>query len=264
MHAGAKALREDVTRRLRCGQNMVLYGPRGSGKSTLLLDLEERMRAAGIACGRVSTTRSLADVTQALEAAYPAVVTSCVNRRTARSRLWHAADLTRGVLLLDHVTRVTDAMVGFLRRLRGGLVGVLAAVDVEVERERQHLRPWRLGALSIRMPPMSTDLLRRLLREDAIDLRLPDLPPEAERRLLRAARGRPGWIRECVRRQTEPRYWLGSQLLVAPLATDTEISLRQGRAMRVAPPCGDLISAPADRPHPERPSPSPAATSDWK
>ncbi|MGH8126870.1 MAG: hypothetical protein ACRETC_00680, partial [Gammaproteobacteria bacterium] len=75
-----------------------------------------------------------------------------------------AAERNRGVLLLDHVTASNTQMVGFLRRLRGGVVGVLFAVDVDVERDFQAMRGKHLGTSSIRMPLASNVRLRRLFR----------------------------------------------------------------------------------------------------
>jgi MoxR-like ATPase len=219
----------------------VLYGPHGIGKTTLFADLESRLRSAGIPCARSPETHCLDDITHALEQAYPQVDTEDVTRRTARSRLWQAADLTRGVLLLDHLTDVSNAMVSFLRRLHGGIVGVLTAVDVEVERERRKLRPWRLGALSIRMPGAATTLLRDLLHGRCADLQVPALDPEVERRLIRAAEGRPGWILQCAQLLPDSRYWQGQQLFVSVVSTDTEILLRQG-ALQLLPPREGLLT----------------------
>lgn len=206
----------------------MLYGPCGSGKSTLLAELETHLTRADIPCARSTSTCCLNDITRALEQAYPAAETREIARRTARARLWRAADVRGGVLLLDHLTDVSNAMVGFLRRLHGGVVGVLLAVDVEVERERQRMKPWRLGALSVRMPPTSAPRLRQLLRSKCADPRLPSLGPQSERRILRAARGRPGWILQCARLQSQARYWHDDRLSVSLLCTDTEIALRQG------------------------------------
>lgn len=238
MYPNTEILRRDVSRRLRRGENMVLYGPHGIGKTTLLLDLEARLRKAGIPCGRSAHTGGLDDVTRALEAAYPTVDTALLTRRGARSQLWQAADIKSGVLLLDHLTDVTNAMVSYLRRLRGGLVGVLTAVDVEIEKERWRMKPWRMGALSVRMPLASADLLRELLHRSSTQLGLPQLEPDIERRLVRAAEGRPGWILECTRLQTQRQYWQGSQLFVSILCTDTEIALRQG-SLDMLPPMRD-------------------------
>jgi hypothetical protein len=102
------------------------------------------------------------------------------------------------VLLLDHLTDVSNAMVGFLRRLHGGVVGVLLAADFEVERERRRMKPWRLDALSVRMPPTSAPRLSQLPRATCTELRLLPIGPQIELQLLRAARGRPGWILQCA------------------------------------------------------------------
>jgi len=222
-----RSLRSDLLARLRHGEHLMLYGPRGSGKSTLLAELETHLIRAGTPCARVASTCCLNDITRALEQAYPRVDTQEVARRTARARLWRAADVRGGVLLLDHLTDVSNAMVGFLRRLHGGVAGVLLAVDVEVERERQRMKPWRVGALSVRMPPTSASRLRQLLRSSCADRHLPLPGPQVERRLLRAARGRPGWILQCVQLQTREQYWHDDRLCVALLCTDSEIALRQ-------------------------------------
>lgn len=227
MYTSIRSLRSDLIGRLRHGEHLVLYGPRGSGKSTLIADVEARLIRGGVPCARSKATRCLNDITRALEDAYPAVDTSEVTRRTARARLWSAADLRGGVLLLDHLTDVSNAMVGFLRRLHGGVVGALAAIDVEVERERQRMKPWRIGALSVRMPRTPAPQLRQLLLTRCADFGLAPPGRDVERRLLRAARGRPGWILQCAQLETQTRYWRDDRLSVALLCTDTEIALRQ-------------------------------------
>jgi hypothetical protein len=58
-------------------------------------------------------------------------------------RLHLMADRHSGVLFLDHTRDVTTAKIGFLRRLRGGMIGVPLVVDVDSEFEREHLRFWR-------------------------------------------------------------------------------------------------------------------------
>jgi hypothetical protein len=226
MYANITALRRDVGRRLRRGEHLVLYGPHGSGKSTLLADLETRLVSAGIPCARAAATHSLDDITRALAQAYPAVGTLEVPGVTARPRLWKTADLHGGVLLLDHLTDVSNAMVRFLRRL-SGITGVLTAVDLEVDQERRRMKPWRLGALSARMPPVSAALLRELLQAQCADLQIPLPSPGAEWQLVDAARGRPGWILKCVELQTQGRYRQGEQLFVSELCSDTEFALRQ-------------------------------------
>jgi hypothetical protein len=227
MYANINALRRDVGRRLRRGEHMVLYGACGSGKSTLLADLEIRLTGAGVSCARAATTHSLDDITRAIEQAFPAVDIFNVPQRTAQPRSWKSADLQGGVLLLDHLTDVSNVMVSFLRRLRGGIVGVVTAVDTEVERERRRLKPWRLGALSMRVPPLSAVLLRELLQVRCADLHMPLPGPDAEQQLVRAANGRPGWILKCAELQAQGRYRQGEQLFVSELSYDTEKALRQ-------------------------------------
>jgi thymidylate kinase len=148
-----RELRAGLFERLSHGQHLILYGPRGSGKSTPATQLHARFLRTGIPCALAPSTSGLNDITRTMEAAYPQVNTQAVSRRTARYRLWSAADRRRCVLLLDHLTEVSTAMVGFLRRLRGGVAGVLFIVDVDVERERMRMRKRAKSlALSVRMP----------------------------------------------------------------------------------------------------------------
>lgn len=229
--------------RLLRGEHLTLIGPRGSGKSTLLASLRSRFVAAGIPCGHSSVTTSLDDITRALERAYPGVLTAQVSRRSARTRLWTAADQHAGVLLLDHFSSVSNAMVFFLRRLHGKVAGVLTAVDVDDPRERSRIRrPARYGALSVRMPITSTRHLRRLLYTLTGGLDLPPLGSPVEQKLLRAARGRPGWIVKCTELACEPRYWCEHGLLVSALCVDTEAAVRFRALKMLRPP-----SAAADR-----------------
>jgi energy-coupling factor transporter ATP-binding protein EcfA2 len=211
---------------------MVLYGPNGSGKSTLIDYLQTRLTEAGVACARAAATQSLDDITLALTQAYPSADALEVARPAMR--LWNATDLQGSVLLLDHLTDVSDAMVGFLHGLCGD-VGVLTAVDREVELERPRMKPSQLGALSVRMPPVSTTLLRELLQAQCMHLHVPLPGPDDERRLLRAALGRPGWIIKCVELLTQGEYRQGEQIFVSELSADTEIALRE-LALGMRPP----------------------------
>lgn len=234
----APALALDLKRRLLRGEHLSLLGPRGSGKSTLLHALHAALLADRVPCALSSVTESLDDITRALERAYPAVDTLAVSRRAARSRLWVAADRRSGVLLLDHFHCASNATVSLLRRLHGGVAGVLTAVDVDRERERAQVRPWRYGALSVRMPATPARELRRLLHALSHRRGVPALPAGAERALIEAARGRPGWIVECVRLAREPRYWGARGPLLSVLCLDTEAIVRY-RALdllRPAPP----------------------------
>jgi energy-coupling factor transporter ATP-binding protein EcfA2 len=227
-----------LEQRLRNGEHLALYGPRGSGKSTLLSTLELRLRRTGVPCAVSVTTTSLDHITRALERAYPSVETSEVARRTARARLWMAADQHAGVLLLDHLCDISNAMVSFLRRLHGKVIGVLSAVDVDDPRERQAMKPWRYGAMSIRMPPTSTTGLRRLLRARCKNLQLPPMDARVEHRLLKAARGRPGWIVKCTELERESCYWHEEDLFVTVLCVDTEAAVRYRALHMLRPPSG--------------------------
>jgi AAA ATPase domain len=235
VYTSVRELRADLLERIGRGEHLILYGPRGSGKSTLVAQLHARFSRANIPCALGRSTSCLDDITRALEAAYPNVNIHGVNRRTARYRLWSAADRRRCVLLLDHLTDVSTAMVGFLRRLRGGVGGVLLVVDVDVERERTRMRKRaRSLALAVRMPLASTLQLRRLLHSRCAERGL-SVEAKAEHQLLHTAQGRPGWIVLCTRLMTDARYWHKGRLYPSLLCTDTEITLRQGDLQLLAP-----------------------------
>lgn len=205
------------------GQHIVLWGPRGSGKTTLLNAILQELGDAH--CALSPTTSSLDDITRAVERAYSDTSTTGLTRRAARSRLWWAADAEPGCVLLDHLTRLPSAMKGWLRRLRGGVVGVLLAVDVDSQREREWLRGLKIGCMTMRMPPTASRSLMRLLMHSWASPTA--LPLSTDRRtLVRAARGRPGWITECAALAADPQYWMDGQLRVHILALDTEMSLR--------------------------------------
>lgn len=235
-----------LTQRLLRGEHLVLYGPRGGGKSALTGRLHARYRRTGVPCALSQATSGLDDITRALAQAYPQVDDTGLTRRGARSRLVAAADRERGVVLLDHVTDVTPAMLGFLRRLRGGVVGVLLVVDVDVERERQRLRRWGLGIFSLRIPPTPPRQLRRLFHAHCRGRAVPPLAPDQERQLIRMARGRPGWIAACAELIARPDYWHGDQLYVSVLGMDVEMVLRQPRLSSATSPARESTTrAPA-------------------
>lgn len=226
----------ELEKRLLRGEHLTLFGPRGSGKSTLLARLHSRFLAAGFPCAYANVTRSLDDITRALERAYPGVLTAEISRRAARSRLWMAAERRSGVLLLDHFSSASNAMVFFLKRLHGRIAGVLTSVDIDAQRECSRMRrPSRYGAMSVRMPTTPTRQLRRLLYTLTGGLGLPPLAAGVEQKLLEAARGRPGWIVECTELACEPRYWCEHGLLVSALCVDTEAAVRY-RALEILRP----------------------------
>lgn len=218
----------DVMSRLRRGEHLVLYGLRGSGKSTLLARVHTRLMHAGIPCALSTATAHLEDITRAFAQAYPHVETTSLSRRKARARLRLAAESNEGVLLLDQVTAISTSMIGYLRRLRGGIAGVLLAVDIDRERDGQRLRHRHLGTLTLAMPAASPRRLRKLFRDCCAKQRITPIPPGDERAVIRAARGRPGWIVQCAHLIRQERYWYHKKLLVSVLCLDTEIVLRQG------------------------------------
>ena len=221
---GIATLSRGLADRARAGQHIVLWGPRGSGKSTLLGAIERRIGSTPSA--RTDRTATLEDVTGALERAYPRTPTRGVPRKVARVRLWVAADRDPAVLLLDHATGIGTAMKGWLRRLRGGIAGIVLAVDVDSSRERAALRRFRLGSAAVRIPRLSSPLAATLRRREWAEQRLPELPTVVARALLRGAQGRPGWIVLCSSLAADPRYWRAGALSSAILRTDTEMALR--------------------------------------
>jgi predicted ATPase len=231
----------ELRRRLLRGEHLTLLGPRGSGKSTLLARLHSQFATAGVPCAYSSITTHLDDITRALERAYPHVDAAEIARRAARARLWVAADQRRGVLLLDHFSSVSNAMVFLLKRLHGGIAGVLSAADIEDQRDRLRIRrPSRYGAMIVRMPSTPTRQLRRLFYALTGGYGLPPMAPSVERTLLDAARGRPGWIVKCAELACDSRYWCEHGPLVSALCVDTEAAVRY-RAL-------DLLRAPTAEP----------------
>ena len=219
----------EVTARLQSGSHLILHGPRATGKSTLLACMREYYRSRSIPCAIAPQTLGLPDVVNALAQAYPHAALTGLGRRAMGIRLRMIADRCPGVLLLDHTREVTSAMVGFLRQLRGGIVGALMVVDVDSEFERERLRTWRRHALCVRMPLMPNSRLRRLLQSGRSSCALGALEAASTRQIVCAARGRIGWLRECVLRLERADYWSGGRLHVGALCTDSEIAIREAR-----------------------------------
>jgi hypothetical protein len=217
----------ELQRRLLRGEHLTLLGPRGGGKSTLLARLHSECKVAGIPCAYSSVTPRLDHITRALERAYPHVDAAEVTRRMARARLWAAADQRRGILLLDHFCVVSNAMVFLLKRLHGGVAGVLTAIDIEDPRDRSRIRrPSRYGAMTVRMPSTPIRELRRMFYARTGGLGLAPVAPSVARKLLEAARGRPGWIVKCAELAADSRYWSDHGLLASALCVDTEAAVR--------------------------------------
>jgi energy-coupling factor transporter ATP-binding protein EcfA2 len=217
--------------RLSAGSHLILYGPRGSGKSTLIEALRNHYQAIGTPCGVAPQTSGLPDIIAALSQAYPDTMIDGIGKRAARVRLRLAADHVSGVLLLDHATAMTTAMLGYLRRLRGGIAGALLVADIDTTHERERMRAWRAGALSIRMPRTPNRELLPLLTAAIRSRNQPAIPvePRSMRQILRAARGRIGWLHESIRRLQSADYWREDRLHAAVLCTDTEIAMRESR-----------------------------------
>jgi predicted ATPase len=224
-----KAFAAELGSRLQAGSHLILYGPRGIGKSTLLRVLSDQNRSVGAPCGLAPSTSGLSDIVAALAQAYPGTDIQGLGKRAARARLRRAADRASGVLLLDHATTVTTAMLGFLRRLRGGIAGALLVADVDTVHERERLRAWHIGALSVRMPPTSERRIQRMLGAAIQAGNFPEIEAKMVQQIVHAARGRVGWLNNCMGRLHRQEYWRDGRLHLAALCTDTEIAIRQSR-----------------------------------
>jgi DNA polymerase III delta prime subunit len=134
-----ETFRRNLMKQLRAGSHLTLYGPRGSGKSALALAVRDECLSENIPCGISTQTAGLPDVVSALAQAHGDVDVDGLGKRAARARLRLAADKTPTILLLDHTTIITAPMVGFLRRLRGGIAAALLIVDVDSQRERERI-----------------------------------------------------------------------------------------------------------------------------
>ena len=220
------AFRGKLAARLQTGSHLMLHGPRGAGKSTLLASMLDYYRSRSIPCAIAPQTLGLPDIVTAMAQAYPQTDLGGLNRRAIGTRLRLVADRIPGVLLLDHTREVTTAMIGFLRHLRGGIVGALLVVDIDSEFERERLLRWRRHALRVRMPLMPNRCVRRLLRLGWTACDLPEIDGKTVQQIVRAARGRVGWLRECMRRLEMPEYWSGGRLRVGALCIDSEIATR--------------------------------------
>jgi DNA polymerase III delta prime subunit len=228
-HKYLASFRSDLAEHLRSGSHLILHGPRGSGKSTLVSAMLEDFRSQKIPCAIASQTTGLADVVTALSHAYADTDIQGLSRRATAVRLRLVADRVPGVLLLDHTCEVTTAMIGFMRRLKGGIIGALFVVDIDSAFERERLVGWRRHAPRVRMPLMPNRRLQRLLQYAWVARNLPEIDTKTNRYIVRAARGRVGWLRECIRHLEIPEYWSDGRLHFRALCTDCEIAIRQSR-----------------------------------
>jgi hypothetical protein len=183
----------------------------------------------GTPCGLAPETSGLPDVVAALAQAYPHANIEGLTKRAAGARLRRVADNASGVLLLDHTTMVTTAMLGYLRLLRGGIAGALLVVDVDSAHEHDRLKSWQAGAQSVRMPLASSRALRRVLSAAIQAHHLPAIEPRMVSYIMRLARGRIGWITECIRRLQKQEYWRDDRLHLGALCMDIEIAIRGDR-----------------------------------
>lgn len=225
-----QAFRKELGGRVLVGSHLILYGPRGSGKSTLLSALQVQFEATDTPCGLAPRTCGLPDIVAALAVAYPRTDVAGLSKRAARARLRRVADRSPGVLLLDHATRMTTAMLGYLRGLRGGIAGALLVADIDSQRERERMRAWHAGALPVRMPLMPNRTLQGFLLAAMQAYGIPKIEPRMQRQLIGLARGRIGWAKECARRLQMQQYWLDARLHLGLICTDTEIAVRQSRS----------------------------------
>ncbi len=121
-------------------------------------------------------------------------------------------------------------MLGCLRRLRGGIAGALLVADIDSQRERERMRAWHAGALSVRMPLLPNRTLQEFLLAAMQAYGIPKIEPRMQRQIIGLARGRIGWATECARRLQMQDYWHDDRLRLGVICTDTEIAVRQSRS----------------------------------
>jgi hypothetical protein len=207
------------------GETVLVYGPLGMGKTTVLNALARRTEKAGRPCAFCPCTERLADITEALVRGY-AIDTGALTQRRRRSRVRLAIEHEPGVLILDHLLDVGNAVKGYLRSLRGTGLGVVIAADVEHPRDHARVRARGLSYREIALPPLHGRHLRRLLDRELRSGQLSCTVPESDREaLIDVAQGRPGWIVRLAAAASQARYWRGDRLLIDLLATDVSIAV---------------------------------------
>jgi energy-coupling factor transporter ATP-binding protein EcfA2 len=206
---------------LLAGRTVLLYGPMGSGKSTVLKALAQYMKKHHRPCGFSVCTRSLSDLTTALIGAYPKVRCEGRTQRQLRSDLVYAAEERPGGLLLDHLGDVGTQFKGYLHALRGTGLGVVLSADAEFARDHSQLRAMHLAYLEMKIPPLPSRCLHRILDRTLAADPLPVPLEEADRSaLIRMARGRPGWIVLSCRILADEHYWCNGRVLREPIRAE--------------------------------------------
>jgi hypothetical protein len=160
--------------------------------------------------------------------------TGALTQRQRHSRVRLAIERQPGILLLDHLLDVGNAVKGYLRSLRGTGLGMVIAVDVEHPRDHARIRTRGLAYREFALPPLHGWHLRRLLERKLESQRLLTPVSESDRdALIQVARGRPGWIVRLAAAASQARYWRGDRLLIDLLATDASIAVTQHYGVRL-------------------------------
>jgi hypothetical protein len=215
------------------GETVLVFGPLGIGKTAILGELARRVEQDGRPCAVCPRTERLSDVTQALARCY-LLGGGELTQRQRRGRAHLAIERHPGILLLDHLLDVGNAVKGYLRSLRGTGLGVVIAVDVENPRDHARVRARGLSHREIALPPLPGRYLRRLLAREIEAQQLPNTVSEPDgRALVQIARGRPGWIMRLVATASKPRYWRGNHLLVDLLAADVSLAVTRHYGARL-------------------------------
>ncbi len=152
--------------------------------------------------------------------------TGALTQRKRRSRVRFAIERKPGILLLDHLLDVGNAVKGYLRSLRGTGLGVVIAVDVEQSRDHARIRARGLAHRELALPRLHGRHQRRLLEREIESHILPHPISDSERdALIQVAQGRPGWIVRLAAAASQARYWRGDRLLIDLLAADVAIAV---------------------------------------